>query len=113
MKPDLALSRLGLAMRAGRVISGEEAVLEAIRSGEAKLVVLASDASENTKKKFRDKCSHYNVMLMTGGTRFELGAAIGKTERVVLAVTDEGFAALIAGNKQNRAEVGHIDQKRK
>lgn len=48
-----ALSRLGLATRAGKLISGEEIVLKAIRSGEAKLVLLAGDASDNTRKKFQ------------------------------------------------------------
>ena len=50
-----ALSYLGLAMRAGKIVTGDEAVLKAVRSSEAKLVVLAGDASDNTQKKFRDK----------------------------------------------------------
>ena len=41
------LSRLGLAMRAGKVVTGDEIVLKAIRSSEAKLVMLAADASAN------------------------------------------------------------------
>lgn len=45
-----ALSYLGLAMRAGKIVTGDEAVLKAVRSSEAKLVVLAGDASDNTQK---------------------------------------------------------------
>jgi ribosomal protein L7Ae-like RNA K-turn-binding protein len=33
------LSYLGLAMRAGKIVTGDEAVLKAVRSSEAKLVV--------------------------------------------------------------------------
>lgn len=90
-----ALSRLGLAMRAGKLVSGEEIVLKAIRSGEAKLVLLARDASDNTSKKFADKCNSYGVPLVIGFTRYELGAAVGKPERVIFAVTDKGFADML------------------
>lgn len=44
-------SLLGLANRARKVISGEELTVKEIRSGRAKLVLLAEDASENTTKK--------------------------------------------------------------
>ncbi|HEY4430864.1 MAG TPA: ribosomal L7Ae/L30e/S12e/Gadd45 family protein, partial [Paenibacillus sp.] len=59
-----ALSYLGLAMRAGKIVTGDEAVLKAVRSSEAKLVVLAGDASDNTQKKFRDKCGTYDIPLV-------------------------------------------------
>lgn len=42
---------LGLAMRARKLITGEELVVKAIRQGQVKLVILASDASANTRKK--------------------------------------------------------------
>ncbi|MBA4602085.1 YlxQ family RNA-binding protein [Thermoactinomyces mirandus] len=92
---DKLLQQLGLAMRAGRVVSGEEFVLKEIRSGKAWLVLLAVDAGRNTKKKIADKCSFYNVPLMRCGNREQLGKAIGKEERVVAAVTDQGFARLL------------------
>ena len=46
---------LGLAFRANKVITGES-VLKGIRSKRVDLVIIASDASENTKKKYIDKC---------------------------------------------------------
>lgn len=88
-------SYLGLAMRAGKITTGEEAVLQSIRSGEAQLVIVASDASANSLKKYTDKCNYYNIPLMQAGTRSEVGRSIGKAERVVLAVCDPGFATLI------------------
>ena len=48
------LSYLGLAKRAGKVASGEFQTEEAIRKGKAELVLVAGDASDNTKKKFRN-----------------------------------------------------------
>lgn len=91
-----ALSYLGLAMRAGKIVTGDEAVLKAVRSSEAKLVVLAGDASDNTQKKFRDKCGTYDIPLVIAFHRDSLGASIGKDHRVVLAVTDKGFAEMIS-----------------
>jgi len=58
MGANRALSRLGLAMRAGKLVTGDEAVMKAVRSGEAKLVVLARDASENTGKNLRTNAGH-------------------------------------------------------
>jgi len=82
-------------MRAGKLVTGDEGVMAAIKSGETKLVIVAEDASDNTRKKFKDKCSYYRVPLIEFGTRDELGASIGKAERVVIAVTDKGFAHML------------------
>lgn len=107
-----ALSHLGLAMRAGKVVTGNEAVLKAIRSGEAKLVILAADASDNTQKKFRDKCGTYDIPLAIVFHRDELGASIGKDQRVALAVTDKGFAEMISRGLGDTVGGGAIDKGR-
>lgn len=101
-------NRLGLAMRAGKVVHGE-AVLDAVRSQEAKLVVVAVDASANTRKKVTDKCSHYQIPLMEYGVKDDLGAAIGKESRVVVAVTDAGFARLLTESQGKPAEVERFE----
>jgi ribosomal protein L7Ae-like RNA K-turn-binding protein len=104
------LSYLGLALRAGKLASGDEAVLKAVRDGTAKLVFLAGDASDNAKKKYRDKCAYYNVPLLEIWGRRELGHSIGKPERVVVAVTDEGLSELVRKGLGNHAEVEQIDK---
>lgn len=86
------MSLLGLANRARKLISGEELVIKEIRSGKAKLVLLAEDASSNTEKKISDKCGFYKVPIKRVKNRSCLGQAIGKEERVTVAVLDEGFA---------------------
>ena len=52
---------LGLAQRAGKVASGEFSTEKAVKSKKAFLVVVASDASDNTKKMFSDMCTFYKV----------------------------------------------------
>ena len=61
----------------------------------AKLVMLDESASENTKKQWRDACSFRNIPLIRIRA---MGSAIGKPARMVAAVTDEGFSAMIIKN---------------
>lgn len=92
------LGTLGLAMKAGRVVSGEFMTEKAIRDGDAELVIVAEDASDNTKKKFSDSCKFYKVAFALFGDKDLLGNAIGKQFRASLAVTDKGFATSIRKN---------------
>jgi len=110
MKTDKSLSQLGMAMRAGKLISGDEIVLKAIRQRKCKLVIIAADASSNTKKKFADKCRTYGIQLAEAFDREQLGKAIGKPDRVVLAITDTQFAAMIASHLSYYTEVDPIEQ---
>ncbi|MFE5319558.1 YlxQ family RNA-binding protein [Paenibacillus sp. NPDC056579] len=102
-------NNLGLAMRAGKVVTGEDAVVDSVRKGEAKLVIVAEDASVNTLKKVNDKCITYRVPLQQYGSREQLGASIGKETRVVIAVTDAGFAKMLKKSLENRTEVDSIE----
>lgn len=89
-KTQKLLNLLGLAQRAGRLISGEGLVVEAIQKGKAKLVFLAEDAAPNLSKKINDKSKTYQVEVVTAFSTLELSTAVGKA-RKVLAVTDAGF----------------------
>lgn len=90
-----ALSYIGLATRAGKTASGEFSTEKSVKSGKAFLVVVAEDASDNTRKKFRNSCMFYNVPFCILGTKEELGASTGKELRASLAVLDEGLAKAI------------------
>lgn len=86
------LSFLGLSMKAGKLLSGEFSVEQAVKANKAFIVIVAEDASENTKKLFRDKCTFYNIPEYEYGTKEQLGRAIGKEIRASVAVTDSGLA---------------------
>ena len=86
-----ALNLLGLAQRARKLESGSPTVLTNIRSKKAKLVLIAEDASENTKKQFLDKSEYYGIPSYITFSKEEISQAIGK-ERTVCAFTDNGFA---------------------
>ena len=51
---------LGIAQRARKICSGEM-IFKKFSRNEIKLVILADDIGENTKKKLLDKCAYYNV----------------------------------------------------
>ena len=51
------LQFLGLCQRAGRLTSGETGALSAIKDGSSQLVIVAENASDNTKKKFKDSAA--------------------------------------------------------
>lgn len=92
MSQNKVLSLLGLAARGRNAVSGELQTVNAVRDGTAMLVVVAEDASVNTRKLFTDKCSFYEVPCYLYGTKEELGRAIGKDLRSSVAVLDEGLA---------------------
>lgn len=89
---DKVLSMLGLAARSRNVVSGGFATEAAVKEGKAALVIIAEDASGNTRKKYSNMCDFYEVPCAVHGTKAVLGHSMGKDERSVLAVTNEGFA---------------------
>ena len=89
-----ALNMLGLCARAGKLISGEKACLQLIRGGGAHVVLMDAGAAKNAVKSITDACSHHQVPLLQA-PESELGDAIGKPGRMVVAVTDAGFAKRI------------------
>ena len=98
MSRNKAISMISLGMRAGKVRGGEFASEEAVKNGKAFLLILAEDASGNTRKKFENMCAWYQVPLVVYSTKETLGRAIGKDERASLVVYDENFAASIIKN---------------
>lgn len=86
-----ALNMLGMATRAGKIITGEGLVLQAVRSQKVKLVFVANDASDNTRKKLTDKCSYYAIPCTMEFSQMEISQAIGRN-RMICGVSDAGFA---------------------
>lgn len=85
------LNTLGLASRARKIVTGET-LINKIRSNEVYFVIIAADASDNTKKKLTDKCTSYNVDYTIASNINELSKAVGKNNRVALGIQDAGFA---------------------
>lgn len=89
------LSLLGLAQRSGNLITGEDTCEIYIKKGKVKLIIVACDASENTKKKFHDLCAYRKIKIITAGDRDEMSHAIGKSNRAVYGILDVAFSEIL------------------
>ena len=92
MRQNKILSLIGLATKAGKTMSGEFSTEKAVKTGCAALVIVSTESSDNTKKKFRNMCTYYEVPYFEFGSKEELGHATGREMRASLAVQDAGFS---------------------
>lgn len=92
---------IGMATKAGKTLSGEFSTEKAIKSGIARLVIVAEDASDNTKKKFRNMCEYRNIPMYIYGDKESLGLSSGNDMRASLAVVDDGLAGSIVAHLTN------------
>ena len=82
---------LGMAKKAGRIVTGEELVVKSIQAERARLVFVAYDAAPNLVKRITDKTTYYEIPMLDIFSSAELSHAIG-SDRKVIAVQDKGFA---------------------
>ena len=87
---------ISLCQKARKLAAGEFAAKQAVMDKKALLVIIATDASNNTKKLFNDKCAYRNIICVEWGTKDQLGKFLGKEERAVVAIIDEGLANKIS-----------------
>ena len=82
-------------MKAGKLAYGTDMCLEKIKFKKAKLILVAEDASENTKEKFSKMCESVKLPIYIYGSKEELSNHIGKANKTVFAVLDNNFAKSI------------------
>ncbi len=97
MNEEKICNLLGLAQRAGKLMSGDFIVEKMVKRQTVPLLILAADCATNNSKKYRQMAQTYDVPMREILTKERLGNAIGKERRVVILVNDKGFAkALLA-----------------
>jgi ribosomal protein L7Ae-like RNA K-turn-binding protein len=90
--PEAVWRLLGMAVKAGQAVSGSEAAENALRRKKARLVLLAVDSSDNTRRKFIPPDRPPTIPVIQFGSKAELGHWTGHQERAVAAILDQGFA---------------------
>lgn len=85
-------SMFSLCKKSGNMLSGDVQVSQAISGKKAKLLIIAADASDNTKKNFESKAKYYNVEYFIFGDRDEMSGLIGSNNKTTFCITDENFA---------------------
>lgn len=89
------LSMIGLAKKAGKTASGEFLCDKAVKEGISRLVIIASDASDGTKKSLRNVCTYYGVKYIEYSDMDNLGKFTGGGVRAAVSVNDDSFALAI------------------
>lgn len=89
------LGLLGISAKAGKIVSGTDVVLENIKKNKIKLVILATDSSERTKRNIKQICDENKITITEFGTIEENSKAIGKENRAVIGITDKKLAYAI------------------
>ncbi|RKD34477.1 L7Ae/L30e/S12e/Gadd45 family ribosomal protein [Thermohalobacter berrensis] len=90
-----AYTMLGFAQKARKIKYGEIGCTLSVKKKKCKLLIIAKDASKNTKEKFIKLCNKYNVKYIEFGQKDSLGNAIGKGLISVIAICDNNFAATL------------------
>lgn len=83
---------LSISKKAGKLVSGEGRVQDAVRGDSAYAIIVSADASQNTQKKFLNMGNFRDLPVILMSDRYSLGKAIGSKIAVVLAVCDKGLA---------------------
>ena len=93
---DNVLHLLGIARKAGRVEVGEEPVGASARARQARLILVASDAADNSARRAAHFAQAGKAPWFRGPyTKGELGGTVGRASCAMLALTDVGLAAAL------------------
>ncbi len=101
---DKILSAIGLAKRAGKAICGTQLVRDSAKSGKAKLIIVASDASDRSKKEITDTSAFYKTeCIISCYTMAQLSSAVGLMRSTSsVAITDENMTILVKNSINNQ-----------
>ncbi len=86
---------LGLATKAGKIVCGTDATIEAILKRKVFSIIIAEDASSNTKEKFEKIADTNGIVFYIYGNIEQNSKAIGKTNKAVIAIKDRNFSEAI------------------
>lgn len=92
MEQNKVLRLLGLATRAGQIAFGTESVIDTICKHKAKLVLVAEDASDRTKRTIKKTADDYNVPIRIYECIESLSKSIGKDNKAIICIKDGNFS---------------------
>ena len=86
---------LGLCQKAGKIVFGTEASIEAINRNKVKLVLIATNASDRMKKNFYNNCKNKGINIYEVLSIEEMSRAIGQNNKAVICIKDINFSKAI------------------
>lgn len=91
-KEDKIYGLIGLTTKSGSIVFGADACIEKIQSRKVQLVIVATDASEKTKKNIKFICDKNNISIEIFGTIEALSKAIGNKNKAIIGIKNESLA---------------------
>jgi ribosomal protein L7Ae-like RNA K-turn-binding protein len=91
-------SMLGIARKGGKISIGYDVTCIDVQKNKSMLVMIASDASEKTKKNIIYVCDKYNGKYIEYGEKELLGQCLGKKMVSVLSINDENIVSYVLSN---------------
>lgn len=95
----------GLIKKAGKLVEGSGACIKAADAGKLKMVIIAEDAADDTKRKVSNACKRNGIEYVFYGKGELFGAATGKSTRMALGITDDNMVKLITSKIKEEAGV--------
>lgn len=96
------LSYMGFAAKARKIVNGYNTCIFTMEKRRVKLLIIAEDLSENSKKKMIQAANKFNVEYRIFGDSDEMSHMTGTEGKGIFAITDENFANVIS------KEIDHI-----
>ena len=97
------INLLGLATRARNIVSGDNAVENALKLNKVKMLIISEEASDKTKKNYKFYANKYNIPIIFMGKIDELSNAIGEKNRAIIGIKDinivKGIEKIIDGGE--------------
>jgi len=83
---------LGIAKKAGKIVSGYNKCEDAITHRKVYLLIISEEVSENTKNKFNNYCLKYKIPVLSGSSKEDMGNYIGSSEINLIGISDKKIA---------------------
>lgn len=83
---------IGLAMRAGKIAFGADAVEDLIKKRKLKLVIVAENSSDRTKNNFEFMCNKNNIPIIIYGNIEDISKSIGKQNKAIIGIKETNIA---------------------
>lgn len=97
------LSYMGFAAKARKIVNGYNTCVFTMEKRRVKLLIIASDLAENSKKKMISAAGKNNVEYRVFGDSEEMSRMTGTAGKGIFGITDENFANVIL------KEIDHIE----
>ena len=86
------LGLIGLSARARKICFGTDSTQQEIQKGKVKLIIVAENSSDRTKRKFTQLCEKNNIPILIYNNIDNISKSIGKENKAVIGIKEINIA---------------------